>query len=109
MGITGNFIAEGATKPSSLEQDSYEHQLSAQRVVNIPSDQQTLVDYGSGTNPIYIGAAPMGQATSFGTDNDINSPNWLIKKITWDSNNNPTAIQIGWGKWDDRATTVTYS
>ena len=109
MGITGNFIAEGATKPSSLEQDSYEHQLSAQRVVNIPSNNQTLIDYVGGSNPIYIGTAPRGYATSSGVDNDPLQSNWLIKKITWDANNNPTAIQIGWGKWDDRATTVTYS
>jgi hypothetical protein len=109
MAIIGNFIPEGSVKPDSLSVDSYEYQLSAKRVVAIPSNQQTLIDYNGGTNSIYIGTAPKGIPTSFGTDNDMNQPNWLIKKITLDTNNNPTAIQIGWGKWDNRATTVTYS
>jgi hypothetical protein len=100
---------EGAVKPDAISVDIYEQQLSAHRVVQIPSNQQTLIDYVGGTNPIYVGTAPTGTATSFGTDNDASKPNWLIKKITWDGNNNPTAVQTGWGKWDDRITTVTYS
>lgn len=109
MALNPIFQQEGATKPDSLAVDSYEHDLSAARVINIPSNQQTLIDYVGGTNPIYVGTAPRGLATSFGTDNDSSKANWLIKKITWDENSNPIAVNIGWGKWDNRSTTVTYS
>jgi hypothetical protein len=100
---------EGQVKPDAIAVDSYENALSAARVVSIPSNQQILIDYVGGNNPIYVGVACQGFATSSGTDNDSDKPNWLIKKITWDANNNPTAVQIGWGKWTNRATTVVYS
>jgi hypothetical protein len=109
MSLRNELSFEGQVKPDAIAVDSYEPDLSAARIVSIPSNQQTLIDYVSGVNPIYVGTAPKGYATSSGTDNDITKPNWLIKKITWDTNNNPTQIQIGWGKWDNRATTVTYS
>ncbi len=108
MGLNPQFEQEGATKPDSLAVDSYEHALSASRVLKIPSNQQTLIDYVGGTNAIYVGTAASGVATSFGTDNDSTKPNWLIQKITYDGNNNPTAIKIGWGKWDSRAS-LTYA
>jgi hypothetical protein len=109
MSINSPFISEGATKPSSLAVDSYEPYLSASRVTQIPPIQQTLIDYVGGSNPIYVGVAGMGFAQSSGTDNDPTKQNWLITKITWDGNNNPTSVQHGWGKWSDRVSTVTYS
>jgi hypothetical protein len=63
----------------------------------------TLIDWDGGTNPIYIGKAKPGTATSATTG-------WSIKKFTWDANNNPTAIE--WAnstetfdkEWDERTT-----
>lgn len=63
------------------------------------------LDYVSGTNPIYIGKAIPGSATS--------AASWQIRKITYDANSNPTSVlypgttefnQI----WDNRAS-LTYS
>jgi hypothetical protein len=54
----------------------------------------TLIDYVGGTNPIYVGKAQAGTATS--------DPFWQIFKITWDGSNNPTHIQ-----WADAVTTFT--
>ncbi|MFA5407114.1 MAG: hypothetical protein WC307_07180 [Candidatus Nanoarchaeia archaeon] len=44
-----------------------------------------LVDYESGENPIYVAKAKPGTSTS--------AASWSIMKITWDVNNNPTAIE----------------
>lgn len=59
------------------------------------------IDYDGGTNPIYYGVAAPGTATS--------ATFWLIKKLTFDGNNNVTAIQYAGGTpsfnaiWDNRA------
>lgn len=61
----------------------------------------TQLDYDGGTNPIYIGLATPGTLTSEST--------WLIKKLTFDGSNNPTAIKYANGSpnfdqiWDNRA------
>ena len=74
--------------------------------VEINPTSTIVIDYVSGTNPIYIGSAVPGTATS---DNK-----WQIKKLTFDGNNNPTAIQFAGGSpsytniWDNRAS-LTYS
>ncbi len=66
----------------------------------IPGNYQTRVDYQSGTNPIYVGVADRGLATS--------DKGWLIMKITWDANDNPTLIQTVYNSiWDSR-TSYTY-
>lgn len=74
---------------------------------NIQSaDLTCLIDWSGGTNPIYIGFALPGSATSA----DV----WQIRKLTWDGSNNPTAIQLADGSsnynaiWDNRAA-LTYS
>lgn len=64
-----------------------------------------LIDYVGGTNAIYIGTATTGAAAG-----DLA---WTIQKITYDGNNNPTAIQwasqgVGGLVWTARAT-YTYS
>lgn len=59
------------------------------------------IEYDNNENPLYIGEAKSGIATS--------ATGWRIKKITYDSNNNP--IQIDWADgntnmdnvWDGRA------
>lgn len=66
----------------------------------------TEIDYNSGTNPIYIGIANPGTATS--------AASWQIRKLTYDANNNVTAIQWAGGSadfataWDSRAS-ASYS
>lgn len=43
------------------------------------------IDYSGGTNPIYVAWAIPGTATSVAK--------WKIIKLTWDGNDNPTALQ----------------
>lgn len=83
--------------------------LDAQGRLNQESftDEAFLGDYQGGVNLIYKGFARAGAATS----NDV----WQISKLSYDANNNITAIQ--WPQnsfgaasndyefvWDDRAT-----
>lgn len=78
--------------------------LSALRGMLLHSAIQ--IDYVGGTNPIYVGMALPGTATS--------TPAWKIAKLTWDINNNPLMVQWANGDneylnvWDNRAT-FTYS
>ena len=66
------------------------------KTYSVPSGYQTLIDYDSGTNPIYIGTADAGVATSTAV--------WYIIKISWDANDNPTAVKFrDLVVWDDRA------
>ena len=71
----------------------------------INNEWTTKMEY-SGTNVVYIGEAQPGTSTS--------SPNWRIKKLTYDSNNMVTDIKWAGGTnafdktWDDRAS-YTYS
>jgi len=74
--------------------NSYDATQYGIRVLNDDLDYTTLIDYDSGTNPIYIGKAATGTLTSAAT--------WQIMKITWDVNNNPTEI-----KWADSVITFT--
>ncbi len=66
----------------------------------------TQIDYAGGTNPTYIGQAAPGTALS--------AASWLIKKLTFDGNNNVTGIQYAGGAatfsqiWNNRAS-LTYS
>lgn len=65
-----------------------------------------ILDYVGGANPIYIGQATPGSATSAAV--------WQIRKLTYDGSNNPTNIQFSGGTvnftsiWDNRAG-LTYS
>lgn len=58
------------------------------------SQHTTLLDYQGGKNPIYIGLADPKVAPN------TNTAVWQIKKITYDSNSNPTAIQWANGSTD---------
>ena len=68
----------------------------------IHDNYQTLIDYVGGTNPVYLGKAAPGVATT--------ATSWSIKKITYDVNNNPTTVKPADGTdtfdkvWDDRTT-----
>lgn len=61
---------------------------------------QKMVEYDTNQNPIYIGEAIQGAATS--------DSSWTVQHITYDTNNNPTLFQTADGAWDNRAT-LTYS
>jgi hypothetical protein len=52
-------------------------------IESIPLSQK--IDYSGGTNAIYIGEAIPGSASSAAA--------WRIKKLTYDVNNNVTAVQ----------------
>lgn len=60
------------------------------------------LDYSAGTNPIYVGWAVPGTASSVSL--------WKIIKLTWDGNDNPTRLQHASDapgfiyEWDERAT-----
>lgn len=64
------------------------------------------VEYDGSNNPIYMGTALPGSATS--------DPKWQIRKLTFDGSNNPTDMQYANGSiefdkiWDDRAS-LAYS
>jgi hypothetical protein len=94
---------EGAVKPSSIEQDGYESDLSAGRITEIPSNMQMRCDYQGRTDgqPVYLGFAPRGLTSS--------EDGWLIQKYTYDVNNQATLRQIAYDSWDDRATTAIYA
>jgi len=66
----------------------------AQKTFSIPGSHQILIDYQEGTNPIYVGVAEKSIPTS--------AELWLVQKITWDENNNPTMVQSAVGAWDSR-------
>lgn len=61
----------------------------------------TEIDYDVNSNPLYLGKAVPGTATS--------SPLWQIRKFTYDINSNLTVIQFANGTndftqiWDNRA------
>lgn len=60
------------------------------------------IEYSAAGNPIYVGEAEPGVATSVAK--------WRIKRLTYDANNNPTSIQWADGNngfrfvWDMRLT-----
>ncbi|MEO7397669.1 MAG: hypothetical protein ABIW84_03815 [Ilumatobacteraceae bacterium] len=62
------------------------------------SDQRVLFDYVARTdgNPVYIGKAIQGTATSAAT--------WQVQRFTYDASNRPTDIQLIVGIWNNRAT-----
>lgn len=75
--------------------------------VNTDDNLITLLDYDSGTNPIYIGYATSGTATS--------SAKWKIIKLTYDVNDNILTKKWAGGSsvimnqvWDNR-TSLVYS
>jgi len=88
---------EGATKPTSIEVDGYEGLLSANRIVEIPSNMQFRADYGTSTDglPDYTGYAAKGLAE--GTDG------WLLKQFTYDSYRQCTQILVAYGNWTNHS------
>ena len=94
---------EGAVKPSSLEQETFEYDLFASRITEIPTNMQMRADYGTSTDglPDYVGYAPKG-LTESGTNG------WLLQKFVYDANRQCTSRTIAYGSWTNR-TTESYS
>ncbi len=92
---------EGATKPTSIEVDGYEGLLSANRIVEIPSNMQFRASYLSTDGlPEYCGFAAKGLAEG--------TTGWLLKKYTYDASRQCTQILIAYGDWTARAS-ASYS
>lgn len=73
-----------------------------QNVTTYNGPLTVMFDYDVRTdgNPVYIGQAVPGTATSATT--------WAIKKFTYDSSSRPTQIQNATGAWTNRVS-LTYS
>lgn len=95
--IGGSFSPEGATKPSSIEHDSFEGDVHALRQMEIPSNMQMDVDYDGAVDgkPLYVGFAP--RALADGTNG------WLLHKFTYDDSRQVTKREIAYGNWTARA------
>ena len=79
----------------------HEVPILAKRTTAIPSNSQLQIAYDEDDNPIYVGFAAQGVASS--------EAKWLIQKLTWTSGN-CTLRQIAVNAiWDNRATTVVYT
>lgn len=92
---------EGAVRPDAISVDSYEADLYAKRITEIPSNMQKRLNYGSRTdsNPVYVGFAPRGLAE--GDDG------WLLYYLQYDTSNRLTSLTVAYGDWTNRAT-ATY-
>jgi len=86
----------GATKASDVENKTYETEIWATRITEIPSNMGMRVAYDSNSNAEYVGFAPRGLAE--GTDG------WLLQKFTYDGSNRCTKREIAYGNWTDRET-----
>lgn len=93
MGLK-NTKFEGAVKPDAISVDSYEPDIYAKRVVEIPANLQTKI-FWDGNKPEYIGFAPKGMATS--------ADGWLIYKYEY-SSGKISSKTLTYGILDDRAT-----
>ena len=91
MALKTNVTFEGAVRPDAISVDSYESDLYAKRIVEIPSNMKKRFAYDGSGNCIYIGYAPKGLAE--GTDG------WLLWKLAYDGSNQCTSIDIAYGNW----------
>jgi hypothetical protein len=97
MAIDGGFIPEGAVKPSSLEVDSYEPNISAYKHVEIPSNLQARYIYDANGMLTYAGYAPTGLQE--GSLDNLGNPNgWLLQQYT-NVNGQCTKRLIAYGNW----------
>lgn len=84
----------------------YVHMLDVNGEVVPEGAYTTALDFDANNNPIYIGLALTGSAKVDGV--------WLIRKLTFDVNNNVTDIQFANGSklfnqiWNNRAA-LSYS
>lgn len=89
---TGGALIDPATKG---EQQTIQGLL--EDVKRSVTDYESRLDYDVRTdgNPVYVGKAPEGTATS--------ATGWTIQKLTYDGSDRLTRAQVLTGVWDDRA------
>lgn len=103
MSVQGNpFNPEGAVKPSSIEVDAYEPNVSAHRFTAIETNQQARWVYDVNGNVTYAGYAPSGLSES-SVDNNGNPSGWLLQQFSYVSSM-PTQRLIAYGNWTNYAT-----
>jgi len=108
MSLGNSITFNGAVKPTAIEKDGYDTNLSAHRYVEIPSGLKWRFDYTgrSDGQAVYQGFAPSG----LGEGED----GWLIYKYTYDDDGYLTQRNVyGAGadenaNWTDRGT-YTYA
>ena len=93
----GNRDVYGNTRSTEAEHRKFEPSIDAERITEIPSNQQMKVQWLGG-NPIYCGFGAKGLS--------ISASGWLLHKYTFDASGNATARGISFDAWDDRALTV---
>lgn len=105
----------GAHVVNSMEMEYHYHpfgdnHLAAKRTVSpLPAafDSEKRLDYDTRTddNPVYIGFAEylFTSATDTITPT-VDTDTWIIQKLTYDSSDRVTRIQVARGTWNDRAT-----
>lgn len=86
---------QGAVKPDSISVDSYEQDLFAKRVMDVPSNIQIRIEYNGSGYELYVGYGARGLATA-----DLG---WLIHKFTYDGSNRVTVRQSAYNSWNNRA------
>ena len=98
MTIGTETLIAGAVKPDSISVDSYEPDLFAKRVVDIPNNMQKRMDYVARTDsqPVYVGFAPKGLAERI--------DGWLLYYLEYDGSNRLTKLTVAYGNWTNRAT-----
>jgi len=88
----------GLTRSTEAEHRKFEPSIDAERITEIPSNNQMKVEWIGG-NPIYCGFGAKGLS--------ISASGWLLHKYTFDASGNATSRGICFNAWDDRAL-VTY-
>lgn len=96
----------GQVKPSFVENQTFEEQISAIRSTDIPSNLQMKISYTGRTDsqPVYIGYAPRGLSAS--------SKGWLLQKYSYESssdNSRSTGRTIAYDSWNNAETTASYA
>lgn len=102
MATGDSYILTGQRKVTDAEAREHQATLLAKRITDIPNDLQIKVDPDgrSDNQPVYVGFAPKGLATS--------SEGWLLWKITYDSFGDFSYKQVAYDDYDSRAS-ASYS
>ena len=92
----------GNIRGTKIESATYEDDLLASRICEIPSNMQFRADYNGETDglPLYTGHAAKGLSEG--------SNGWLLKEYTYDANRQCTKILVAYGDWTNRST-ASYS
>jgi len=97
------FAKQQGSKTSPEEAREHELSMNAKRIMEVPSNWKKRLDYDVRTddNPVYVGFAPTGMATS-----EVDG--WILYKMTYDGSDRVTAVDIAYDSWDNHLT-ASYS